>query len=506
MSSEQPGTSIDLVVEDDDAVTSGPQNPYTTMLAILGGGVAMALVIIAVGFAVGGGDGGGEAGSGAPVPVSLTEFAINGDLQVAPGGTLAVTNDGTQVHNLLIEDGAGTADLSSGESEDLVVDVGEGEHVLYCAIPGHREAGMEATLTVAAGVEVAAGAGGDGGSSTDSTGGSSGGSAGGHGGGHANLTPEQAEKLDSAMMTSFQPFVDQITSGKLNTEGLGGQDLEPTIAADGAKEWTLTAEIVDWEVSPGQIVKAWTYNGTVPGPTLRGEVGDRIRINLVNKLPLQTDVHMHGMVLPNDQDGVAPLTQDPIDPGETYTYEYVVTEPAVAMYHPHMHGMQSIPDGMWGAMIFSPAGGGGSSEYMVPKGATVSGRTIPADITIAREENMVLNDAGVIGLSLNGKSFPATEPYSLKKGDWMIVNYYNEGTMYHPMHLHQFPQLVVARDGIPLDYPYWADTVSVGPGERYTVLFQASQTGAWVWHCHILNHAEREEGMFGMVTAVAVSQ
>ena len=74
---------------------------------------------------------------------------------------------------------------------------------------------------------------------------------------------------------------------------------------------------------------------------------------------------------------------------------------------------------------------------------------------------MVLNDAGVIGLSLNGKSFPATEPYSLKTGDWMLVNYYNEGLQYHPMHLHQFPQLVVARDGIPLDYPYFADTISV---------------------------------------------
>ena len=173
---------------------------------------------------------------------------------------------------------------------------------------------------------------------------------------HDNLTPEEAEQLDTAMTTSFQPFVDQLTSGELNTEGLGGQDLEFTIAADGAKVFDLTAEIVDWEVSPGEIVKAWTYNGTVPGPTMRGEVGDRIRINLTNELPLATDLHMHGMILPNDQDGVSPITQDAIEPGETYTYEYLVTDPAIAMYHPHIHGMQTIPDGMWGAMIFSPAG------------------------------------------------------------------------------------------------------------------------------------------------------
>ena len=74
----------------------------------------------------------------------------------------------------------------------------------------------------------------------------------------------------------------------------------------------------------------------------------------------------------------------------------------------------------------------------------------------------------------------------------------------HPMHMHGFRQLVVAKDGIPLDQPYWVDTLNVAPGERYSVLFQADRVGTWVWHCHILNHVEREDGMFGMVTAVVV--
>jgi FtsP/CotA-like multicopper oxidase with cupredoxin domain len=118
---------------------------------------------------------------------------------------------------------------------------------------------------------------------------------------------------------------------------------------------------------------------------------------------------------------------------------------------------------------------------------------------------MVLNDAGVIGLSLNGKSFPATEPYAIKNGEWFIVHYFNEGLQSHPMHLHQFPQIVIARDGLPLDSPYAADTISVAPGERVTVLVKAEKAGTWVWHCHILNHVERDEGMFGMVTAVIVT-
>ena len=119
---------------------------------------------------------------------------------------------------------------------------------------------------------------------------------------------------------------------------------------------------------------------------------------------------------------------------------------------------------------------------------------------------MVLNDAGVIGLSLNGKSFPATAPVVVNEGDWILVHYYNEGLQIHPMHQHQFPQLVIAKDGFPLENPYFADTVNVAPGERYSVLMHADTPGVWVWHCHILTHVERDEGMFGMVTAMIVQE
>ena len=80
---------------------------------------------------------------------------------------------------------------------------------------------------------------------------------------------------------------------------------------------------------------------------------------------------------------------------------------------------------------------------------------------------MVVNDAGTIGLSLNGKSFPATAPIVVNQGDWIRVTYFNEGMQVHPMHLHGFEQIVVAKDGEPLDHPYAADTILVGPGERY---------------------------------------
>jgi FtsP/CotA-like multicopper oxidase with cupredoxin domain len=196
-------------------------------------------------------------------------------------------------------------------------------------------------------------------------------------------------------------------------------------------------------------------------------------------------------------DGVAPITQPLIQPGSTFVYEFKATKASVAMYHAHHHGQMQVPNGMFAPFLIG--------EVPLPTGRTISGLSVPTDLKVAREIPMVLNDAGVIGLSLNGKSFPATEPYAFKNGEWFLVHYYNEGLQSHPMHLHQFPQIVIARDGLPLDAPYAADTVSVAPGERVTVLVKAEKLGTWVWHCHILNHVERDDGMFGMVTAVVVS-
>jgi len=74
------------------------------------------------------------------------------------------------------------------------------------------------------------------------------------------------------------------------------------------------------------------------------------------------------------------------------------------------------------------------------------------------------------------------------------------------MHMHQPMGWIIAKDGVPLETPIPSDTVNVAPGERYTVLYKATDVGVWAWHCHILNHAESNDGMFGMVTAVIVTE
>jgi manganese oxidase len=193
----------------------------------------------------------------------------------------------------------------------------------------------------------------------------------------------------------------------------------------------------------------------VPGPQIRVDVGDQVRIVLHNELPMGTDLHLHGINVASDMDGVAPITQPLVESGESFTYEFVADETAVAMYHAHHHGQLQVPNGLLGTIFVG--------DVALPAGQTVSGHAIPAGVKVAQELPLVLNDSGVIGYSLNGKSFPATAPIAAKRGDWILVHYFNEGGQIHPMHLHQFDQVVVAKDGFPLDHPYLADTVNVAP-------------------------------------------
>ena len=273
--------------------------------------------------------------------------------------------------------------------------------------------------------------------------------------------------------------------------------LEPTILADGTKHFELTAAITDWEVAPDQVVQAWTYNGMVPGPQMHVDIGDHVEIELHNELPAATDMHLHGVNVPNSMDGVAPVTQDLVEPGESFTYAFDADEVAVAMYHAHHMAQMTVPNGLLGMLYVG--------DVPLPAGRTIGGQPVPADVEVSQEIPMVLNDAGVIGYSLNGKSFPATAPIVGNRGDWIAIHYANEGTQIHPMHLHQFDQIVIAEGRLPAGRALRGRHPQRRPGRALHASWSSSSSaGTWVWHCHILPHVERETGMFGMVTAVVV--
>ena len=277
------------------------------------------------------------------------------------------------------------------------------------------------------------------------------------------------------------------------TEGSGNSELGYTTSADGFKVFDLTAKVISWEVEPGRFVDGWAYNGQIPAPIIRVTTGDKVRINLKNELPESTSLHLHGIRVPNAAD---PYTQPAIKPGESFVYEFVAQESAVGMYHSHHNAQVQVPNGLAGALLVD--------DWKTIAMDIAKSRVADADGDAEAEVVMVLNDSGTIGLSLNGKSFPATQPYTLKVGESMVVHYFNEGNMTHPMHLHQPSGLVVAHDGKVLEAPFWADTLNVAPGERWTVVYTALDAGVWAWHCHILTHAETPKGMRYMVTALIV--
>jgi FtsP/CotA-like multicopper oxidase with cupredoxin domain len=404
---------------------------------------------------------------GSAVKVSLTEFAIEPSMISAPvDGTLSVTNAGSVDHNVAVKgEEMRTKTLKAGETASLsLAGLKKGDYTVICEVPGHEDSGMTAMLMI-------------------------GGAGGGSSTGVDTAALKSADAANSEMMQQqIVDYTDQLTKG-MNTKGTGNQVLVPEVLPDGTKQFALEAKIVDWEVEPGKTVQAWTYNGQVPGPMIKVDVGDHVKLVVTNKLPQSTTVHFHGIETPNDMDGVPYITQDPIRPGKTFAYEFDAEGPAVGMYHSHDYAVGQVPDGMAGAFI-------------------IGDEPVPADYgPVTQEIPMMLNDAGVIGLSLNGKSFPATAPVVAKAGETVEIHYMNEGQMVHPMHLHGIPQLVIAKDGFPLPQPYLADTVLVSPGERYSVLVapKDADKGVWAYHCHILSHAEKADGMmFGMVTAFIV--
>jgi FtsP/CotA-like multicopper oxidase with cupredoxin domain len=294
-----------------------------------------------------------------------------------------------------------------------------------------------------------------------------------------SLSPRaRADQMDAMHEKGVKAF-------PAKTAGKGNQPLTPRMVG-GVKVFDMTCSKIQWEVEPGRSVEAWAYNGQVPGPQIRVREGDRIRMNVKNELDQSTAVHFHGLELPNDQDGVPFITQPPIKPGESFTYEFVVPNAGSHMYHSHHNAAQQVGMGLLGAFIVEP-------------------RDARNEPKVDVDYVMVLND-GYHGFTLNGKSFPATEPVVAKLGQTVRIRFMNEGMMIHPMHLHGVHMTVIAKDGWDQPAPWKCDTLNVAPGERWDVLVRATNPGVWAFHCHILPHAESEHGMLGMVTALIVEK
>ena len=260
--------------------------------------------------------------------------------------------------------------------------------------------------------------------------------------------------------------------------------LTPTVD-NGVKVFNLTIDEISQQIDELlPPLAALGYNGQWPGPTIRVNQGDRVRAIFRNNLKETTGVHFHGVEFDDFfQDGVPFVTQRPIIPGETYTYEFTARNAGSLMYHSHHNATDQVGRGLLGAFIVEP-----------------KASPVKAD----REYVWISNDS-LGGFTINGHGFPAVVPVLAAVGETVLVRFMNEGIMMHPWHLHGYTMKIVARDGHPLgSAAFECDTLGVNPGERFDALVTVDRPGVWAFHCHILPHAEGADGMFGMVNTLIV--
>jgi len=181
-----------------------------------------------------------------------------------------------------------------------------------------------------------------------------------------------------------------------------------------AAEITPTGNIVTHKITAGESIaeiingystKVWTYNGSVPGPEIRITLGDTLKINFTNNLPIDTTVHFHGIRVPNEMDGVPGVTQDPIKPGESFTYEFTPKDAGTYWYHPHVRTSEEMGRGLYGVIIVEDST---ANEYSQDKVLVIDDWRLDQNGQIAEPFNNPHDTAhaGRLGnvITVNGKT------------------------------------------------------------------------------------------------------
>ncbi|MFK4148913.1 multicopper oxidase domain-containing protein [Streptomyces sp. NPDC004065] len=269
-------------------------------------------------------------------------------VDVPAGNRLVITlrNTGTDTHDLVLETGARTGRLSPGDRGTLDAGVVGRDLEGWCSMVGHRQMGMVFAVRVT-GDGSGAGAGSGSGRAATGTG-QDGGTGHDAGTGHDHSGHGTSTVTKDTAADAFDPMAEPAA-------GFTARDAHLPPATSGAghrvHKRTMTVKEVTREVAPGVRQKLWTFDGTAPGPVLRGRVGDVFEITLVNDGSIGHSVDFHaGSLAPN-----GPMRT--LKPGESLTYRFTATRSGIWMYHCSTMPMSlHIANGMFGAVIIDPPG------------------------------------------------------------------------------------------------------------------------------------------------------
>ncbi|WP_141432577.1 multicopper oxidase family protein [Bacillus sp. 03113] len=292
-------------------------------------------------------------------------------------------------------------------------------------------------------------------------------------------------------------------------------------------EFTLVAKEAAHQLNDKVTVDAWTFNGSVPGSQIRVKEGEKVKIHLKNELPDPVSIHWHGIPVPNEMDGIPGVTQNAVQPGQNFTYEFTVSEPGTYMYHTHQDGVNQIDKGLYGSFVVEPKEITYDRDYTLMLDEWMS-NPVESDSSMngmdhssmsgmdhgnmdenknessdKNSDNSGMNMGHSMDnydiFTINGKSGDAIKPLTVKEGETVRIRLANIGFLSHKIHLHGHSFKVVAIDGQELNEPKEIkdQLLSIAPGERYDIEFTANNPGQWYLECH--GDMKGTDGMKAMI-------
>ena len=278
------------------------------------------------------------------------------------------------------------------------------------------------------------------------------------------------------------------------------------------REYNLEIKEKVFDYGGGNTWTAWTYNGSVPGPTLRVKAGEILRVRVTNHLNRVHTFHSHMQYYPIESDGSQVNiinnkgTGAMIPPGGTYTYEFRPEQPDVTYYHCHAADKdfainQHILQGLYGFVVVEDPKAPPMREdvlVMAEIGSLTKGNNVPpyimnalgvpgGELTLER----IYKAQGLQGIVRQlGKTVPY---FKLKVGEPMKLHVVNLGNLYHSLHIHEIPLISL---GVLNGRPWPAEVLPLVSGAEDTLLIKFRYPGIWLFHCHVVNHADA--GMVGV--------
>ncbi|MCF6236576.1 MAG: multicopper oxidase domain-containing protein, partial [Gammaproteobacteria bacterium] len=265
----------------------------------------------------------------------------------------------------------------------------------------------------------------------------------------------------------------------LEDQAFGLQLMEDINPDPNIVEINLEAREADVEMVPGISSTVYTYNGTVPGPLIHGTVGDTLIVHFTNNLPEPTTIHWHGLRLPADMDGSS-VSQNPIQPGDSFTYKFDLKEASLFWYHPHVRTNVQVEKGLAGALLVTE-----KAEDIDSKIRDIKQKILVVDDVLLDAEGQVeaaftgtpkeqllkkINGREGNQLLVNGVKMPTMKVKSGEPIRWRMVNIANTRFMRIAVPNHKLTR--IGGDGGLLETPITnLDDVLMVSGQRADIMF-----------------------------------